>query len=151
MYATATKKAMSEEMVEEENLDEAKPEELERQRLGIKTPKDLAKYSDVIKKRIAATPASHWKQVKKAAHDDWKKAMGEEVELDESYEHIKVHSKDGKHIGTITHGLYQSVAYAHPTTKFGQHKDGHPDEDSKELKGHHDTQSGIDFIHAHHR
>ena len=80
MYATATKKAMSEEMVEEENLDEAKPEELERQRLGIKTPKDLAKYSDVIKKRIAATPASHWKQVKKAAHDDWKKAMGEEVE-----------------------------------------------------------------------
>ena len=151
MYATATKKAMSEEMVEEENLDEAKPEELERQRLGIKTPKDLAKYSDVIKKRIAATPASHWKQVKKAAHDDWKKAMGEEVELDESYEHIKVHSKDGKHIGTITHGLYQSVAYAHPTTKFGQHKDGHPDEDSKELKGHHDTQAGIDFIHAHHR
>jgi hypothetical protein len=77
--------------------------------------------------------------------------LPEEVELKEGYEEIKVHSKDGKHIGTITHGKYQSVAYAHPTTKFGGSKNPHPDEDSTELKGPHDTQSGIDFIHAHHR
>jgi hypothetical protein len=74
----------------------------------------------------------------------------EELELSES-EDIKVHSKDGKHIGTITHGKYQSVAYAHPTTKFGGSKEPHPDEDSITLAGHHDTQKGIDFIHAHHR
>ena len=79
------------------------------------------------------------------------KQRNEEVELKEGYEEIKVHSKDGKHIGTITHGKYQSVAYAHPTTKFGGSKEPHPDEDSTELKGPHDTQSGIDFIHAHHR
>ena len=80
-----------------------------------------------------------------------KKDVKEEVEIQESHEEIKVHSKDGKHIGTITHGKYQSVAYAHPTTKFGGSKEPADDEDSMTLKGHHDTQSGIDFIHAHHR
>jgi hypothetical protein len=69
----------------------------------------------------------------------------------EGYEEIKVHSKDGKHIGTITHGKYQSVAYAHPTTKFGGSKVPHPDEDSTTLAGPHETQKGIDYIHAHHR
>ena len=77
--------------------------------------------------------------------------MSEDVELDEGYEEIKVHSKDGKHIGTITHGKYQSVAYAHPTTKFGASKNPHPDEDSTTLAGPHETQKGIDYIHAHHR
>lgn len=79
------------------------------------------------------------------------KQRNEEVELAEEYETIKVHSKDGKHIGTITHGKYQSVAYAHPTTKFGGSKEPHPDEDSTTLAGPHETQKGIDFIHAHHR
>ena len=80
------------------------------------------------------------------------KPTSEEVEqIEESHEEIKVHSKDGKHIGTITHGKYQSVAYAHPTTKFGGSKEPHPDEDSTILAGPHETQKGIDFIHAHHR
>lgn len=89
------------------------------------------------------------KQMALAAY--YSKQRNEEVELTEGYEEIKVHSKEGKHIGTITHGKYQSVAYAHPTTKFGAHKDPHPDEDSIQLAGHHETQKGIDFIHAHHR
>ena len=91
------------------------------------------------------------KRQKMALAAYYAKQRNEEVELQESHEEIKVHSKDGKHIGTITHGKYQSVAYAHPTTKFGGSKEPHPDEDSMSLKGPHDTQKGIDFIHAHHR
>lgn len=91
------------------------------------------------------------KRQKMALAAYYAKQRNEEVELQEAYEEIKVHSKDGKHIGTITHGKYQSVAYAHPTTKFGGSKEPHPDEDSMEIKGAHDTQKGIDFIHAHHR
>lgn len=83
--------------------------------------------------------------------DNLAKARANEEVVNENYEEIKVHSKDGKHIGTITHGKYQSVAYAHPTTKFGATKEPHPDEDSTTLAGPHDTQKGIDFIHAHHR
>jgi hypothetical protein len=79
------------------------------------------------------------------------KHFGMAEQFTEGYEEIKVHSKDGKHIGTITHGKYQSVAYAHPTTKFGGSKVPHPDEDSTTLAGPHETQKGIDYIHAHHR
>jgi len=93
-----------------------------------------------------------------SAHIDAKKQeiarglVGQNEEfVNEAHEEIKVHSKEGKHIGTITHGKYQSVAYAHPNSKFGGSKEPRDDEDSMSLKGSHDTQSGIDFIHAHHR
>lgn len=79
------------------------------------------------------------------------KQRNEDVELQEEYKEVKVHSDAGKHIGTITHGKYQSVAYAHPTTKFGGSKEPHPDEDSMSLKGPQDNQKGIDFIKAHHK
>lgn len=85
-----------------------------------------------------------------SAPENLAKARNEEV-VNESFEEIKVHSKDGKHIGTIHHGKYQSVAYAHPTTKFGSSREPHPDEDSMTLAGPHDNQKGIEFIHAHHR
>jgi hypothetical protein len=75
----------------------------------------------------------------------------EEVELQEEYKEMKVHSNDGKHIGTITHGKYQSVAYAHPNSKFGGSKEPRDDEDSMILKGPQDNQKGIDFIKAHHK
>jgi hypothetical protein len=81
----------------------------------------------------------------KAHHKDMTESVNEE------YKDVKVHSDDGKHIGTITHGKYQSVAYAHPTTKFGATKEPAHDEDSMMLKGPHDTQRGIDFIKAHHK
>ncbi len=69
----------------------------------------------------------------------------------ESPEEMKVHSSDGKHIGTITHGKYQSVAYAHPNSKFGGSKEPRDDEDSMILKGPQDNQKGVDFIKAHHK
>ena len=75
----------------------------------------------------------------------------EEVDLQEEHKEMKVHSSDGKHIGTITHGKYQSVAYAHPNSKFGGSKEPRDDEDSMLLKGPQDNQKGIDFIKAHHK
>jgi hypothetical protein len=76
--------------------------------------------------------------------------QNEEV-VNEASQEIKVHSDDGKHIGTITHGKYQSVAYAHPNSKFGATKQPRDDEDSMLLKGPEENKKGEDFIKAHHK
>ncbi len=120
---------------------------------GMGLPRD--DDDDIGKKEIMVKPTPA-KNVTKTALDILnkqlaKKDMKKEEVVNESYEEIKVHSKEGKHIGTITHGKYQSVAYAHPNSKFGATKEPRDDEDSMSLKGPHDTQKGIDFIHAHHR
>jgi hypothetical protein len=102
------------------------------------------KSSDSIKKDLKGLGDAH-------ARLTGAKPTSEEVELQEEHKEMKVHSSDGKHIGTITHGKYQSVAYAHPNSKFGGSKEPRDDEDSITLKGPQDNQKGINFIKAHHK
>jgi hypothetical protein len=125
---------------------------------GTVTDKSGAKHTgmsrarDLARKALANTQKKSGFEKYSAEKDKLKpKHFGMAEQFTEGYEEIKVHSKDGKHIGTITHGKYQSVAYAHPNSKFGGSKEPRDDEDSMSLKGSHDTQSGIDYIHAHHR
>ena len=96
-------------------------------------------------------PGKEMDRAKSLAQRGMASMKKEEVELQEEHKEMKVHSSDGKHIGTITHGKYQSVAYAHPNSKFGGSKEPRDDEDSITLKGPQDNQKGINFIKAHHK
>jgi hypothetical protein len=108
-------------------------------------------YFDPTNFKKPVQPGKEMDRAKALAQRGMASVKKEDVELQEEHNEVKVHSKEGKHIGTITHGKYQSVAYAHPNSKFGGSKEPRDDEDSKILKGPQDNQKGIDFIKAHHK